>query len=144
MKKIILLIAGIVLAVLAHAQPLTQTVRGKIVDSQSESPLIGATVVVTGTNPLKGAVTNVDGEFSIAEVPVGRHDFKITYIVYEDAFLAGQLVGTGSHSLFVDLNVLRWVLERSKRTYSSSPYSRTCVLFAKLDQEGGYGAYIFA
>ncbi|MBV6647648.1 MAG: TonB-dependent receptor [Cyclobacteriaceae bacterium] len=78
-----------------HSQELTQTIRGKIVDSQSESPLIGATVIVVGTDPIQGTVTDLDGEFSIPDVVVGRHDIRATFVGYEEANLPGILVGSG-------------------------------------------------
>ncbi|MEL6562281.1 MAG: TonB-dependent receptor [Bacteroidota bacterium] len=78
-----------------QGQQLYQTIRGKITDSQSESPLIGATVIVTGLTPLKGAVTDINGEFTIEEVPLGRHNIKATFIGYEDVILSGILVGSG-------------------------------------------------
>lgn len=77
------------------AQDLTQTIRGKVIDSQSESPLIGTTVIILGLQPIKGAVTDINGEFTINDVPIGRHDLKVSFIGYEEAFLAGILVGTG-------------------------------------------------
>ena len=55
MKKFIsttLIIA--VFTTLAFSQNLTQTVRGTIIDVDSKLPLIGATVVIVGTNPLIG------------------------------------------------------------------------------------------
>ena len=45
-----------------------QTVKGTVVD-QANEPVIGATVSVNGTQ--KGAVTDANGNFSIADVPAG-------------------------------------------------------------------------
>lgn len=82
-----------------NGQQLTQTIRGKVIDSQSESPLIGTTVIVLGVEPIKGAITDVNGEFVITEVPIGRHDLKATFIGYEEAYMAGILVGTGKQPI---------------------------------------------
>ena len=62
---------------------LKQTVRGRVVDVESKTPIIGATVIILGSDPLKGGVTDVDGEFRIENVQVGRKSFKIDYIGYE-------------------------------------------------------------
>ncbi len=42
------------------------TVSGTVVDATGE-PVIGASVVVKGSS--KGAVTNIDGQYSVASVP---------------------------------------------------------------------------
>lgn len=74
---------------------LTQTVRGKIVDATSKMPLIGATIVVDLSQPLKGAITDLDGNFRLEEVSVGRHNFKVSYIGYEPFIASEILVSSG-------------------------------------------------
>lgn len=102
MTRIFLLALTLLCTISINAQDLTQTIRGKIIDSQSESPLIGATIIVVGTDPLQGAVTDVNGEFLIPKVQVGRHNLAVTYIGYEDAYLSDILVGSGKQ---VELNI---------------------------------------
>ena len=80
---------------MATAQVLTQTIRGKIIDQESQSPLVGANVVVLGTDPLLGSSTEENGTFRIERVPVGRHHLKITCIGYEDAQIPELTVGSG-------------------------------------------------
>ncbi|REL37748.1 carboxypeptidase-like regulatory domain-containing protein [Rhodohalobacter sp. SW132] len=79
-----------------HSQsPLTQTVRGTIVDANSKSPLIGAAITVEGSEPLMGTATNADGIFRLERVPVGRHNFKVSYFGYEPFIVSEILVGSG-------------------------------------------------
>ncbi|SFC75134.1 Outer membrane receptor proteins, mostly Fe transport [Flexibacter flexilis DSM 6793] len=73
----------------------TQTVRGKLTDAASKAPIIGASVVVVDSNPLKGAASDIDGYFKITEVPVGRVTLKITSVGYEDALLKDIVVNSG-------------------------------------------------
>jgi hypothetical protein len=47
-----------VFTTLAFSQNLTQTVRGTIIDSDNKLPLIGATVIIIGTDPLIGTATD--------------------------------------------------------------------------------------
>lgn len=65
-QKLLLLFVSILLAPFAFAQ--NQGVKGVVVDKTGE-PLIGVTVKVEGTT--HGAVTNIDGEFYIPNVPSG-------------------------------------------------------------------------
>lgn len=82
-------------ALYSQAQSLTQTIKGQVIDQQSKSPLIGATVVVVGSDPLQGATTDIDGYFKIEQVPVGRHTLRVTSIGYETATLPETLVSSG-------------------------------------------------
>ena len=66
---------------------LTQTVRGTVVDAVTNSTLIGAYVTIVNSNPLKGTTTDIDGNFTINNVSIGRIDLKISYIGYEDRYL---------------------------------------------------------
>ena len=92
--------AGAVSA-LAFAQP-AQTVKGRVVDTESQQPVIGANVIVTSVTPIIGGVTDTEGNFRIEKVPVGRHSFKITSIGYDDAFVQEINVGSGKE---VELNI---------------------------------------
>src|SRR5205085_8289434 len=69
------------------AQQLTQTIRGTVVDKISNTPLPGANVVVLNFNPIKGTSTDMDGNFKLMQVPVGKQTLRITYVGYKDAML---------------------------------------------------------
>jgi hypothetical protein len=73
----------------------TQTIRGVVIDRDSKAPLVGAKVIVVGTNPLQGAVTDPDGYFRIDYVAVGRYSLKVTYLGYDELLLPEVLVGAG-------------------------------------------------
>jgi len=69
-----------------------QTVKGKVVDKDSKTPLWGAAIVIVGSDPLLGNVTDSSGYFKINDVPVGRHNIKVSYMGYEDILLQNVLV----------------------------------------------------
>jgi hypothetical protein len=90
----------ILLAFVAPAQVITQTLRGKIVEAEAQFPLPGASVVLTSdTTTLRGSVTDVDGNFKIEKVPVGRHSLKITFTGYEDIVLANIVVSSAKETV---------------------------------------------
>jgi len=98
MKKIFYLLIFNLFFVSSLSAQQTQTVRGKILDEISRSPIIGATVLVVipgnNNNPL-GTATDLNGEFKLANVPLGRQTIKISYIGYEDILLANTIVTAG-------------------------------------------------
>lgn len=73
----------------------TSTLRGVILDKQSESPLIGATVQVLNVEPAIGATTDVDGVFALKSVPVGRQTLRVTYLGYEPQTVPNILLTAG-------------------------------------------------
>lgn len=100
MKTIRLFLTLILLSFcsLSFAQ-ITQTVRGTVLDKQAESPLVGAAVVVEGTNPILGSVTDENGNFSIKNVPTGRYQIKISFIGYNASTLPNIVVNAGKETV---------------------------------------------
>jgi hypothetical protein len=94
MKNYLLIPVIIFLTIHAYPQQLTQTVKGIVLDGGTLRPLPGATVILAGTVPLKGVVTDPDGHFSMEKVPVGRQTFKVTFIGYRPAVIPEILVGS--------------------------------------------------
>lgn len=55
-------------------------IRGTLTDAEGKGPLVGATVTVVGTK--MGAVSDVDGNYVIANVPAGQYTVRIAYVGY--------------------------------------------------------------
>lgn len=77
------------------AQQLTQTVRGVVMDNLSSQPLPGVNVIVYGTNPLIGAVTDMDGQFRIVNVPIGSQTLIIQYTGYKTGTIQNLEIKSG-------------------------------------------------
>lgn len=92
MKKLSLLFILIIAPFLCiYAQNLS--ISGQLID-QTNQPLIGASVVLLNPNDsslIKGSVADVDGNFSIENVPSANYLVRISFIGYEDLFLSEQL-----------------------------------------------------
>ncbi|MFM8850132.1 MAG: TonB-dependent receptor [Cytophagales bacterium] len=88
-------IAMLLLCVEAYSQT-TQTVRGRVIDEVSKTPLIGVTVQVLGNfdSPL-GSATDGDGFFTITNVPTGRQTLKVSYVGYEEQIIPNVIVTAG-------------------------------------------------
>jgi hypothetical protein len=82
MKKTVILLLSVLINQVVYSQYLTQTVRGKVVDSQTEAPLAGVSVIIKNTEPILGARTDIEGTFKIDNVPVGRQTVEFSYIGY--------------------------------------------------------------
>ena len=56
------------------------SVSGRVTDADNGDPLVGANVLVVGTN--LGAATDVNGEYTISRVPAGAQRLNANYIGY--------------------------------------------------------------
>ena len=77
---------------------------GKITDSQTDDPLIGANVVLSGNGLSTGAATDINGEYYIKDVPLGSYQIKITYIGYSD-FNSNLEVSSDSQTFNAQLSI---------------------------------------
>lgn len=75
-------------------QMLTQTVRGKVVDEDSKSPVTGANVIILNSEPLRGTVTDAHGNFRLENVPLGRIDIQVRFLGYEEKTIPNILVSS--------------------------------------------------
>lgn len=92
----------IFVSVAVNAQS-TQTIRGRIVDEVSQTPLPGVSVLVTTAQPAAlGNVTDENGDYRIDKVPVGRQTIRISYVGYEEQTIPNVVVSAGKE---VILNV---------------------------------------
>ena len=57
-------------------------ISGKVTDSTNDSPLIGANVVIEGTN--QGAATDAEGRYVIKQLDPGKYTIMVSYIGYKN------------------------------------------------------------
>ena len=86
----------------ALGQPLTQSLRGRVVDQAAQTPLVGVHIVVTGVEPVAVGVSDSMGSFRIERVPVGRHTVLCSFVGYAEQSFANVLITTGKEA---ELNV---------------------------------------
>jgi len=102
MRKLLLCMVSILSFCLTYATETkdvnTQRVRGQVLDVASSEPIIGATILVDNDTRY-GATTDVDGNFVIEQVPVGRHTITASYVGYESVVLKEQLLSSGKEMM---------------------------------------------
>jgi hypothetical protein len=80
---------------LTYLTAQTGTIKGTVLDQQSEMPLIGATVELIASKDKIGVVTDMDGYFILTGVPIGRNAIRISYLGYESLTLPNIDVSSG-------------------------------------------------
>ena len=97
MKKVLLFLSVLLLA-FGQVWAQSQTIKGTVLNSSDEEPIIGASVQVKGT--VKGTITDVNGKFSIE--------------VEKDAVLYISFIGMGSKEVPAADGMVVYLSENSK------------------------------
>lgn len=72
----------------------TGTIRGTIKDGKTKESLIGCTVQVYGTQ--LGTTTDIEGNFTLANVPAATHKVVISYVSYQTKVIQNVRVESGN------------------------------------------------
>ena len=88
MKKAILFI--LIFVVSTFAQTPRGSISGTVIDAQTKEPLIGVNVLVLDTQ--YGASTDIEGRYTIENVPVGAYRLRFDYIGYESILKTDVIV----------------------------------------------------
>ena len=79
----------------AQRVAFTQTIRGRVLDRDTQTPLAGVNVIVESVEPLRGASTNEAGYFDISGLPLGRHTLQVRYIGFLPTRISEILLTAG-------------------------------------------------
>jgi hypothetical protein len=94
--KAVLLLMLILCNVNGHAQDITQTIRGTILDTETKIPQVAATVAIyDGPALVTASTTDADGNFRFDNIPVGRYSVICSFIGYMQVHIPDVIVGAG-------------------------------------------------
>jgi hypothetical protein len=93
----------------AFAQTPTQTIRGTVIDNQSKTPLVGVNIVLLNSEQFVGCASDMNGNFRLEKIPVGRQSIKVTYLGYRERVL--QLILTSGKEMVITLELEESVIQ---------------------------------
>lgn len=82
-------------SMLTKANNPGQTIRGTVIDKQSQSTLPGVNVVILNTNPAVGTSTDMDGKFKLSGLEPGRYDLRIFSMGYQEVVIPNIMLTSG-------------------------------------------------
>lgn len=85
--------------VTGNAQIAMQTIRGTVIDADSKGTLPGAMVFIVDSEPPIGAVADINGNFRMENVPVGRYNLKMSFIGYDPVIIPEVMVVSGKETV---------------------------------------------
>ena len=118
MKKFII---GLALCLVSSTLWAQNSLKGKVLNAQSKEALSGASVWIE--NLRKGAVTDMDGEFSLEKLPNGNVQIRVSYLGFETQMFSLNLPNNGE--LVIELAQKEFVAEEfivsATRASASTP-----------------------
>ena len=100
------------------------SVSGRVTDAQTGDPLVGANVLVVGTN--LGAATDINGEYSISRVPAGAQRLNANYIGFASSSANVDIPVDGSTTSDFGLSVAALNLNEVVVTGAGTAVSANC------------------
>lgn len=78
----------------------TQTIRGSIIDKESQFPLIGVNLMLTQIDGnTVGTTTDLDGTFRFEDIALGRQSLEATYLGFQTIQLSDVIVDAGKETI---------------------------------------------
>ncbi|MHC1737434.1 MAG: carboxypeptidase-like regulatory domain-containing protein [Ignavibacteriaceae bacterium] len=104
--------------------PQTGMIIGRVTDSKTYEPLIGANVLVIELNNV-GAASDLNGNFRI-KVPVGSYSVKVSLIGYTSVVKTDVIIRTGSEAL-VNIKLAPTSLELDEVTVRADYFDKSVI-----------------
>lgn len=110
MKKQVTVLIIIFLTALSLVHAGQGGLKGKVKDADTGEPLMGASVLIKGTQ--RGAATDVNGQFQISNIPSGTYSIVISYIGYLQASVSATISDDQTVSIEVSLQKTNLISEQ--------------------------------
>ena len=119
---IIIFLTLIVLTSFSAFAQSTQIIRGRVTDGTTGTPLIGVSVRIP-VDSIKslGAATDMEGNFRIQQVPLGRQTVIVSYISYETQTLS-NIVFTAGKEVILDIALQESITQLSEVTVTADSH----------------------
>jgi len=119
MKTNIKILILLFLSQVVFAQDAVQTIRGQVMDADSQIPLIGVSIQILNHHPQKVALSDVDGSFRLEGVNLGRVDLQFNYLGYDPLYINSMIVNSAKE-VVLEVNMTEALNEIEEVVISAS------------------------
>lgn len=144
-RLLIFLTATVLSSSLLAQEVKRGAITGRVLDKTTKEPIVGATAKIIGLE--LGAVADLDGKFTIQNIPVGTYQVKISAVGYESTIRTDVVVSTArAYNLLVELvekgvegKEVEVVADYFKRRKADSPTSEQSFSYEEIRRlPGGF------
>lgn len=131
------------------AQTPVQTIRGQVIENETQNAIAGATLMIQDSSFTGGAISDTEGYFRLDKVPVGRHELIVRFSGFESTRFAVNLTSGKEQVLTVEMReVITEIKEVSivGTTEKDRPLNEMATVSARTfstEETGRYAAAIF-
>ena len=133
-RKLMLLLACLLASIGLVIAQTPKKVTGVVISEEDDQPVVGASVLVKGTT--MGTVTDIDGKFTISDVPSSSRTLKISFIgmqTQEIAIKSGLMkIVMKTDSEVLDEVVVTGMTKVDKRLFTGAAASLTAAYQSKM------------
>ncbi len=104
MQKYLLFAFSLLLTTALVAQTPTQTIRGRVSDKITRQPIPGAAIIIPGSSPLLGTVSDEKGLFRLEKVALGRVAIECSFVGYE-TWVSQELILGSAKELVLEIEL---------------------------------------
>ena len=102
----------------------TGSVKGKIIDINSQLPLAGANIIIKSTSI--GTISDDDGYFSIKDIPNGNYSISVSYIGYKTVYLSDVWVRPNAYD-FLNVKLEQSIIQIDDITVEENFFKKSLV-----------------
>lgn len=95
---LLLILSLLLFSSFVSAQVRTQTLKGRILDTDTHNPLSYVNVYVLNSDPIIGTMSDEQGYFKLENVPVGRVSIQLSFLGYEEKTVANLVLISGKET----------------------------------------------
>ena len=98
------------------------SISGTVKDSKTGETVVGANVVIEGT--ITGASTDIDGNFLINNLEVGRYNLQVSFVSYKTHVIPNVVVETARRTV-LEINLIEDVSELAEIIVAAKSHTDT-------------------
>ena len=126
----------------------TQIIKGRIIDDASKTPLPGVTILILDSAKNIATTTDMEGDYKLNNIPLGRQTIKISFIGYEPVTIPNLVVTAGKEVILNvnltesinNLNEITVVYDRTKdKTVTNNEMTTVSSRSFNIDDTKKYG-----
>lgn len=107
--------------------------RGKVINKNDNTPLIGASVAILNTK--LGGLTNSSGEFEIGNIPAGTYNIRVSYVGFNNELIEVLIKDNQIAKIDIQMTELYLESEAISVIASRAEFRETPVAFSNIAKE---------
>jgi hypothetical protein len=116
MKWLMMVVTGLMISLNAYSSD--NEISGQIIDQKDHSPIIGAHIIVKNSSPMIGAISDLEGNFSLNFSGHENDTLLVTYIGYKNHQLVVKSIQNQSPvTIFLEQDMLEEILILASKDY---------------------------